>query len=334
MKALTRIALSIAVLSCPPASAQAAAYSGLYAFGDSLTDIGNVYTATGGLVPTPAYYTDGTHAGRFTNGPNYFDVLARDMSLSVAPSYAGGTDYAFGGARTNYSTSPLVLSFNQQIAQFDSSHAAADPNALYVLWIGANDMSDAIQATVLGNPSAIGSAIQTSMTGIGNAISDLSGRGAQHFLVMNLPNLALTPAINSYGNPTLSYLASTASTAFNSSLSALLGGIAGPGIQQFDVYSTLDDVVANPAHYGLSNVTNPCYTGEIDGTSLGVPVTTCANPDQYLFWDYEHPTAATHRILGDLAYASVAAVPEPADAALMLLGLAFIGVRLRRQAKR
>jgi phospholipase/lecithinase/hemolysin len=339
MHALTRIAFlaGFSVLSLFSIPTQASAvYSNLYAFGDSLTDVGNVYLATGGLAPTSAYYTDGSNVGRFTNGLNYLDVLAAKMGLGVAPLYSGGTDYAFGGARVASAPSGLP-SFNQQIGLFDASHAVADPNALYVLWIGANDMTDAIKAAATGDTSAIGTAIVNSMTGIDNAIGNLSGLGAKHFLVMNLPDLALTPGINGYGNSLLDSLANMASTTFNQNLALLLNNLGGPDILQFDVYAALNDVVANPGSYGLTNVTDSCYTGEVDGSSLnGNPVTVCSDPSQYAFWDYEHPTAALHQTLGNMAYAAVSAhaasVPEPSSVALLCLSLGGLALVLRRKA--
>ncbi|MBP7484430.1 MAG: PEP-CTERM sorting domain-containing protein [Aquabacterium sp.] len=55
----------------------------------------------------------------------------------------------------------------------------------------------------------------------------------------------------------------------------------------------------------------------------------CANPDNYLFWDGVHPTAAAHQVLGN---AFAAAVPEPETYALMLAGLGIV-VAARRKAK-
>jgi outer membrane lipase/esterase len=47
------------------------------------------------------------------------------------------------------------------------------------------------------------------------------------------------------------------------SLSALAAGDS-INISVLDAYSLLDSIVANPAAYGLSNVTQPCLTGEIE----------------------------------------------------------------------
>ncbi|MDE2369740.1 MAG: SGNH/GDSL hydrolase family protein [Burkholderiales bacterium] len=322
-----------AACSCAPALA--GPYSSLYAFGDSLSDVGNDALLTGGAIPNAAIYTDGTTSGRFTNGRNYIDLLGADLGVGIAPSVSGGTVYAYGGARTDSIQPGLAalggLSFNQQIAQFDSTHAAADPNALYLIWIGANDMSDAITAAALGNPGAIGSAITGAMSSIGAAIGNLASKGATHFLIPNLPDLSLTPAINGYGNPGLSALAHGASIGFDQALAALLQSFGGLDIRGLDIFDDLNAVVADPATYGFTNTTQSCYTGDVTGAPLpgGPPPTVCAHPDQYLFWDYEHPTAALDAIIAAKAYA--VAIPEPAAIWVVVALAAAWATRRRRR---
>ena len=72
--------------------AHAGPYSAIYAFGDSLSDVGNVFLGTGGAEPAPPYF-----AGRFSNGPIWLDYLAAQLGTGpMIPSLQGGTDYAFG----------------------------------------------------------------------------------------------------------------------------------------------------------------------------------------------------------------------------------------------
>jgi phospholipase/lecithinase/hemolysin len=318
------------------ALAHAGPYSSLYVFGDSLSDAGNVLQITGGAAPVASIYTDGTNTGRFTNGLSYVDHLAKGLGLSAAPSLQGGTNYAFGGARVSYVNPGLpstALSFNQQISAFTSSHASADAGGLYVLWIGANDMSDAIGAAVRGNPAAVQSAIGNAMKGIGGAIAELSSRGATHFLIPNLPDLSLVPAIRGVGVPQLSALAQNVSLSFNDALQRTLShaDFAPLDIRTFDVFQTQTDITANPTAYGLSNVTSACFTGEVSGAALpgGPTPTVCSAPQSYMYFDYEHPTAALHAVLGQQALA--VAVPEPAQVLLFTLGLATLGGVARRR---
>jgi outer membrane lipase/esterase len=319
------------------ASAQAGPYSSLYVFGDSLSDVGNDLVVTGGAVPSPGYYTDGGNTGRFTNGLNYIDRLAAGLGVSATPSVLGGTNYAFGGARIDTVAAglpPTALSFNQQIGGYLAG-GVADPGALYVLWIGANDMSDLIaEAATAADPTTIPGLINARvgavMGSIAGALSGLAGLGAQHFLVPNLPDLSLVPEVRGVNNPLLSALAGSVSAGFNQALAGTLGlnMFSVLDIRSLDVFAAQTQMTLDPAAYGLSNVSDACYSGDLGGT--GTP-TVCANPDEYLYWDFEHPTAVLHAQLGQLA---LAAVPEPASWSLILLGLGLMGGLGRRRSGR
>src|SRR4051794_7179211 len=93
--------LTAAVLAPP---ALASPYTGLVVLGDSLSDQGNLFAATTVLGPTPQPAPDHYYLGRFSNGPVYTERLAQDLGVSITNSLAGGTNFAFGGARTDYNT--------------------------------------------------------------------------------------------------------------------------------------------------------------------------------------------------------------------------------------
>ena len=71
-----------------PISGWAGGVDALYAFGDSLSDVGNIFAATGGVGPGAPYAN-----GQFSNGPVWVQDLAGDLGLApLKPSLAGGTD--------------------------------------------------------------------------------------------------------------------------------------------------------------------------------------------------------------------------------------------------
>ncbi|MBP8195063.1 MAG: PEP-CTERM sorting domain-containing protein, partial [Azonexus sp.] len=82
----------------------------------------------------------------------------------------------------------------------------------------------------------------------------------------------------------------------------------------FDAYAGLNDIVANPAAYGLADASTACAA---DGA---------CDASQAFFWDGIHPTSAGHQVMARLA---VAAIPEPATG--LLLGLAFLGLAATRR---
>jgi outer membrane lipase/esterase len=302
-----------------PFGAWAMPYSSLVVFGDSLSDAGNVSLATAGTVPGAPYF-----AGRFSNGPNYADDLAVRLGLSNAPSLAGGTDYAFGGARTNSQFISPSFGILGQVNGFVSSTPMADPNALYVVFGGANDIQDAIGASVSSGLGTGQSMVLAAVANIGSALQSLAADGALKFLVPNTPNLALVPRVSELGIPPVSAIATNLALLFNSALASELDTLQvnlGIDITRFDTFSVLQDVADHPADYGISNVTDRCYTGDDINFSGGGAI--CASPDQYLFWDGIHPTAQMHAVLA-AGMARALGIPEPGTMLLLLLGLCAI----------
>jgi phospholipase/lecithinase/hemolysin len=117
-------------------AAHAAQFSAEYVFGDSLSDVGNVFLATG--EPASPYVN-----GQFSNGPVWAQDLAGRLGLpALTPSLAGGTDYAFGGATTGSppTNSSAVPNLVQQVDAFLSVSHSNPSNALYTFSIGANDL--------------------------------------------------------------------------------------------------------------------------------------------------------------------------------------------------
>lgn len=275
-----------------PLAASALSFSGIVAFGDSLTDVGNVG-------PPPPYYN-----GRFSNGPIWVDDLSSSLGLgAVTASSAGGSDYAVGGA----TTSDLAA----QIAAFSASGHPPSPNDLFIVWAGGNDVLGALQ----GGSTDMSAAAQN----VANAITSLALLGAQDFLVPNLPNIGLTPAAIAGGSAAVT-AATQLSQAFNAYLAQDLAGLSGVTVFQMDVYSELSAIVANPSGFGFTDVTDPCFD-----SSSG---TVCSTPSSYLFWDTVHPTASGHSLL---AASALAIVPEPGRLVLLLLGgAALVAVRRRR----
>jgi outer membrane lipase/esterase len=140
-----------------------------------------------------------------------------------------------------------------------------------------------------------------------------------------VPDLGKTPEVLA-GGPAASAGASFLSGSFDTALANGIPGLAAAdsiNISVLDTYDLLDEIAADSASYGFSNVTEPCLTGEVNYAG-GTP---CATPDQYLFWDELHPTAAGHEIVADEALALV--TPEPASISLITVGL--IGLVIRRR---
>jgi phospholipase/lecithinase/hemolysin len=277
-------------------------FSRIYAFGDSLTDAGNDYVASLGLVPTSMIYSN----GRFSNGPTWVQDLAKSLGLpAVKPSLNGGTDYAYGGAETGQEPLHTVLPIDlpAQLAEFLIQTPRPSAHALYALSIGANDVIDAIPVYA-SNPTEAVSDVQTAVGNETAFVAGLAADGAKTFVILNVPDLGLTPEES--GNATT---ATTLSNLYDQELGTSLQALGTQdhlSIHLIDAFGLIDNAVAHPAAYGLTNVTTPVWTGNFENPFSGhLNAHGAAAQDKYLFFDHLHPTETGHLALAALAVASL-----------------------------
>ena len=275
-------------------------------FGDSLSDPGNVFALTGTVSNTPyavipsAPYTTGGH--HFSNGKTWIEQRpGGDVNAqSSGPAYQVRgvfTNYAVGGARARPASGGLVqgdltVQVQNYLADFGG---AARPGATHVIFIGGNDIRDALQAGG-GMPSFL--ILSAAVDAVAANIQTLYLAGARRFVVVNGPDLGLVPAVRLTGDPVTITGATLLSAGYNvglaAAVTALSAGLPGIHIALVDLFGFLDGVVADPGKYGLTDVTDMCITPGVKGNAK------CSNPNDYLFWDGIHPTTAGHALLADL----------------------------------
>ncbi len=311
-------------------TAQAVSFSGVFIFGDSLSDVGNLQILTGGAFPSGGPY-DG---GRFSNGPLWVEHLAFGMGFpaQASPSITGGNNYAIAGARTGLGGFPPgVLT---QVGAWGTpggtplgaGYPMADPDALYVVVAGGNNMRDARSAFpgsgVLDDIGREAFALAAA-TDLANSLGFLASRGAKHVLIANLPDLGDTPEAAFLG---LQAASTDATERFNAKVPGLiaLGTSFGLDVDFLDLESlsdaVIDDAISNGgAVFGITNVTLPC---------AGFPGSAGASCDVSLFSDALHPSARAHELIG-LAALRAVGLPEPGT--VLLVVIAALALRSRRR---
>lgn len=307
-------------------NAWATPFTSLYAFGDSLSDGGDSPTAMTSIYKLLGENCDPNHScppyvkGHYSNGSVAVEYLAGKIlpgganpanffNFSVAGATSGIGNFGDGGSATEkgeYELPGISTIVNGYVTS-----GSADPNALYFIWGGANDLlTGGLPITAAANIAA--------------NVNTLIEAGATHFFIPNLPNLGLTPYANAIGAATDATLFSTT---FNSALASELAVLSmqHPGIDlmQFDTYSFFNNLVADPSNYGFANIHDSCLTLTTTG------FISCSNPNEYIFWDDFHPTTQAHLVL---ANAFARALPLPDVPALLFIGgLALLYSRIRRK---
>src|SRR5205085_11042991 len=172
-------------------ASSAAAFTRIIVFGDSLSDDGNIAHRTRGTVGFSYPSTNFDYSNyRFTNdfntdpasrlyhGTSHEQLAQSFLGLPVATnSLDGGANYAFGGATTEDGTqertvinnptpfgggdiSITVDNIGKQVNDYLASNRP-DPNALYVMWGGGNDLFDDHSNTnVVATANRVGGLLQ------------------------------------------------------------------------------------------------------------------------------------------------------------------------------
>jgi phospholipase/lecithinase/hemolysin len=292
------------------ASASAfAQYSKVVVFGDSMSDTHRFHDfmklATGRDYPSPP-----SMPWRFSNGHVAVEVLAENLNAPIQI-------YAFSGAQSGYGTLLAIpLGVLSQVNEYLNNNAIVpsietvplvssittlvpgtgrtDPKALHLIWTGPDDYYG------VGGYNALTAYIITA--NIQQAITSLYDAGARYFFVPGMPDLSLTPSARYNHEPKHpGYMATAAkysaqfSVVLAKGLDAMRVKYPKARIMSYDTLSFMK-VEMDKARAQGKNVTEACYPGVLDTTGARI---VCSDPDNYMFWDTNHPTALANKILGD-----------------------------------
>jgi Ca2+-binding RTX toxin-like protein len=309
----------------PVAAAPLPAFSGVFVFGDSLLDPGNDLRAAKALdafpfvgLPSGAPTADkGYFEGRFTDGYNFADLISNKLiAQPTAPTFPYGfkdpvfglsipfvnrpegnnLSFAYGGAKAVENIPDPAPSLPDQTDIY--KNFTADPNALYVISIGANDILDLVPKS--GDP-VVGAAAQSRLSEIARTITQeaaqLFGQGARHVVVADIPDVGIVPwytgvADEAMRRGLLTQYAQTADAMLKADLASLTLP-AGATLLDYDFFGWSDSATSDPAAHTFTNVTQ-ARTNVQEGALAPVG-------GGFLFFDKLHPSAQAHaQIAGEI----------------------------------
>lgn len=313
-----RVIAATAAISLAPA-AQAASlpgpFSAFLVFGDSLSDPGNLYAATGGTIP-PAPYD----AGRFSNGQVWAERVAADFAAAGRPV----GNFAFGGARAAPDGRDAP-DFPEQLAlAAPFLSGPLGPRPLAAAWAGANDIFGALSAGLDAEEAA-----RAAAASIERFAPALAAAGVRDLALFTLGDLALTPSYALF-QPAQAQAASDASAALNDALRAARPALeaAGFDVTYVDLIGLFRELIADPAGFGLTDATRPClYPSAELAAAFGDPLYCgAAEAETRVWFDGVHPTAAVHARIATEFEAAVAPIPLPAAGWMTLASVAALVV--------
>ena len=266
--------LALCLASSWPATALA--FDRIVVFGDSLSDNG------------PA---DGYGLRVSSNGRVWADYFAARLGVGLL-------DMAYTSAQTDYhpATDSAKWGFCWQVAEYLNTMRPASGDTLYIIWIGGTDL---LKRT--GDPRPV---IDKAVTNIVIGIDRLTDAGARHILVLNLPNLGLTPMMNGRNlhmngqglsakfvdNPDGG---TRMAAAFNAALERALAPYRNT-VNLFEV-----DVFA---------LTNRFVAAKVFDNATHMLMVNLPTDESYMFWDTHHPTDDAHRRIAAAVYQAVASL--------------------------
>lgn len=293
-------------LAMGSATTQAATFNQTYFFGDSQTDTGYFGKITNQI---------NSPSGKFVTNPDkvWAEHVADYYGTSAKSISNNGTNYAAGGAlagddttRADLGNVTIPATTTQVTNYLKSTGGKANPNALYAMTSGANNLL-AAQQTLTSKQFTSTEAMQAELQTIlgkaakqtAGAVNALHNAGAKYVMVANVADVGLSPLARA-GGASLQQAATQATTGYNTLLTGELS-VSKANVIPLDTFNLMREVAANPSEYGLKNVVAPaCGATSALMCNQKTLVAPNANKD-YFFADGLHPTGAGHALVADYA---------------------------------
>ena len=289
-------------------------------FGDSLSDAGYMDKSAPHFLPKgkcPTYtslhgHVWGYYLAKELGVPFSANNLNPPINNKWISGKLSGNDYAAGGARApdnvlgyGYKDDYNPPSLQWQIQQFlQQHHGKAPADAIYFIWIGANDiLVPALEKHAFKTLSSINNSVHT----IAAEIIVLQHAGAKHIIVINIPPLGDSPLMNnSWLSRTIGNLLSKF---FNHKLTAALQqrDVDVPLFDANNIFNTIYETVRqhNIFRYqniSITNVTDSgCLPHHYMANKTNIAINCVAPPEinmsHYMFADLVHPSDSGHILL-------------------------------------
>ncbi len=311
--------IASASLTLMATEAEAQSFNQFFGFGDSNIDSGYFLTHpySNNNPVKQGYYNQSAAVGggipTTPGGPENSQLLASYFGLTAIPvGMPGGTNYAASGAdNNNTNTNPLAPSTVSQINTYLAGNGgAANPNALYLINSGGNDVGFAKTQVTAGafTGTQANAYMQQAATDLATSLTQLAKAGARYIIVSDGVGGSPTPI----GGRQALYV--------NTLYAALVAN--GVHFIPADNQAMQQIVLNNASLFGFTSVANTNAPGgaacvnpnpALFPSSWALVCTTLRTPNaaQTSYWaDDQHLSAAGQKIEADYDYSLIVAPSE------------------------
>ncbi|PUE42972.1 SGNH/GDSL hydrolase family protein [Limnohabitans sp. Bal53] len=258
-----------------------------------------------------------TNAGTSAFSTKLVELLVADATDPQTAALAIATAMATESNRTGNTPNTVVFAAVTAAASQPGNAAVGQSVVYEPIVAAATDAGNLAAAQFIANtgaPNAI-AAMVTAAAQLSDSVNNMINKGAKRVVVTNLPDVSLTPyalgTIKGSDNST-QQLVLAMTRAFNERLQVGLTGL--PNVLFVDVFTENQRQIANPAQFGLSNVTGmacnlnyPNNAFATDGVPSSGSSLVCntnnliaGDTSRFLFADSVHPTPYGHKLLAQL----------------------------------
>ena len=322
-------------------------YTGVFVFGDSLVDSGNALKLAN-------FYSDltfsdlpdgapsaalGYYKGRFSDGYNYADLISNKFVGNVTKSVfpfgfedpwlgapidpfasdpsGNNLNFAYGGSQIRHGGEAVPDLDGQTDAFKDAVDNHADPNALYLVTIGGNDVRALVPAN--GTPVAQAqayAALEAAADKFLHELEQLVDIGVKNILITGIPDVGLIPKYDVNGNAVLEgseAVRSAAATQYSQYLDYLIRTEVVPALIADGATVTyvplMDYVDQNGTHVTGALSANLPTIAALHGLTTEELSENLLEHQELLFVDDVHPNGQADALLASYMYAKVNGTP-------------------------
>ncbi|KOO15794.1 thermolabile hemolysin [Vibrio xuii] len=265
---------------------QPAQINKVVAFGDSLSDTGNIFNASQWRFPNPNSW----FLGHFSNGFVWTEYIAKAKGL---PLY----NWAVGGAAGENQYIALT-GVGEQVSSYLTYAKLAKnyrpENTLFTLEFGLNDFMN------------YGRSVAEVKSDYAEALIRLTDAGATNLLLMTLPDATRAPQFEYSTQAEIDAIRAKI-VEMNAFIKSQVEYYIAQGytITLYDTHALFEELTSAPQDHGFVNASEACL--DINRSSAADYLynhslrSECAyeGSEKFVFWDVTHPTTATHRYVAE-----------------------------------